>query len=192
MTYEKWSYKKEVIYQMNAGNNKKKAVIAGIIVIVIMVVGIFLLMSNKKLNEGAIKRVILNDWNTLTEDDKTPVYIARIDELTEFEIIEMKYRDNIYDVLVNVEGIDLGEQLSKIDIDKFPVTVDEDELNTFLIEVISKSPKIKTKAKIQIEVINNDEYQVRYSEEFVDSMSGFIYTYSKNMVEQAINRSTKD
>ena len=123
-------------------------------------------------------------WTSaLTEDQ--PKYLSKIDEKSSYSITKIKKEDEEYIISVSVDAPDLGGKLSMLSYDELPQTEDIDELNDFLCTKIDNATNCNTKTEIYATKIDG-KYNISFSDEFVDAMSGKIYSYSSNVLMDEI------
>lgn len=160
---------------------KKKSPIL-IVIILVIIAAVFAFLFVKKMNmEKGIKLAIDETWNELKNESALPDYMKMIDAKTSYEIVKIEKEENNLVVHVTVEGIDLGDKLSKVDPVEYAKFETEEEINDFLLECIEASSIFELDTVLYA---RKDEagYRILYTEEFVDAMNGKVYSYTENVM----------
>lgn len=151
---------------------------AVVILVAAIVVGIWI-YSNRISPEEKISEAIAAAWDEATANDD-PNYLQEIEKVSSYEIIELEKGD-YYTVHVAVTGIDLGTELENLTQEDLPE--DEEGINALLVELISRCPQVETTTVIYAEP-TEDGFDISFSDTFVDAMSGKIYSYYMNQIEE--------
>lgn len=129
--------------------------------------------------EEQIAEAIEQTWNEAVGKDE-PAYLQEIGKRSSYEIISME-GENEYIIHTVVSGIDMSGELDSMSMDDIPQ--DEAEINALLIEMIGRCPQVETEAQIYARK-TEDGYQISFSDTFVDAMSGKIYSYYTQKIDE--------
>ena len=160
--------------------NTKRIIAIGVSVILCALVG---MLISRYMFKQTIKEAIDEEWR-LSEQEDIPEYMKEIDRKSSYRIVKID-KGNICKVQVVVQGVDLANEMRKIPIQDLPKMADEQEINTYVIGLIEKSEMVETEANIYVEK-NPKGYDVTFSDVFVDAMSGKLYTYSIEVMEEIL------
>lgn len=138
------------------------------------------IVGNSKAKYTDLISEIDTAWMSAISENQ-PEYLTKIDERSSYTIKKIEKDDKEYTISVEVDAPDLGGQLSKLDFEDLPQTKDIEELNAFLCTQIDCSSNIKTDTEIYATELDG-VYKITFSDEFVDAMSGNIYSYSNNVL----------
>jgi hypothetical protein len=161
---------------------KKKITIAliGAIALAIAII-LFVVYRNSTLSEEDILRAIDDAWNNAA-DSNDPDYLQAIERVSTYEIVSIEDGD-YYTIHMMITGIDVGSELEQISLESF--AQDEDAVNAYLIELINQCLQVQTEAVIYA-IPKDDGLQITFSDEFVDAMTGKIYSYYMDKVEEIL------
>lgn len=165
--------------------SKKKIIIVFSVCIIVFLLVLAMLFFNNKPNKELIVAVD-KAWNTAKTEDQ-PEYLTKLDELTSYELNSVEQEGDRYIIEASVMAPDLGGQLSKIDYSKLSQTESTEDINAFLCEQIEKAEIQKTISYIYAYKING-KYQISFSENFVDAMSGNLYSYSQTTLVDMLQK----
>ncbi len=165
---------------INKMSSKKIILFSAILVVLIasVVTAIIIISSNsgEKPSEELINAV-QTTWKSAKSDEQ-PKYLTKIDSLSSYKLKSVEKEDGQQVITAVVTSPDLKTQLSKIEYKDLPQTEDTEAINNFLCEQIEKADVIKTEATVYA-VETNGEYKISFSEEFVNAMTGNLYSYSQ-------------
>lgn len=159
------------------------------IVITIMVVSVLLFKKPNSKIDNKMMIAVKNTWAT-TQTEEQPLYLTKLEESSSYELISVTNEDGLYIITAEITAPDVSKQLQTVDAEDFPKTEDENEINQFLCEQIEKSKTVKTKADIYAYEING-EYQISYSDSFINAMSGNLCTYSQTALTDMLEKFAK-
>ena len=158
--------------------SKSMLLVVTVLVLILAVVAI-LWFVNQPTTEDDIRDAVAVAWNgAISEDD--PAYLKEISKRSSYEITDVEEGD-FCTVHVMVTGIDMGIELDQIPMEDFPK--DEAAINEYLVEIIGRCPQVETETVIYASYVDG-KYQITFSDTFVDAMSGKIYSYYMNKVEE--------
>ena len=162
-------------------NKQKKNIVLAVIGIIIVAIALILfgIYRNNVPTEEDFLRAIDDAWNNASDPDD-PDYLLAIERVSMYEIINIESGD-YYTIHVEVTGIDIGHELNQINPNDYPQ--DETAINAYLIELVKKCPKVETKCTIYATVVD-DVIQITFSDTFVDAMTGKIYSYYMEKVNE--------
>lgn len=126
-------------------------------------------------------RAIEEAWQE-SESPNAPAYLQVIDLETRFEVEKVEKGDP-YVITVTVYGIDLGGRLRETDPASFPDTRDEAVLNEYLLNLLDDAARTEVQTVIYAWP-EDGGYRVRFSETFADAMTGMVYSYTRDLVNE--------
>lgn len=126
-------------------------------------------------------RAIEEAWQE-SESPNAPAYLQVIDRETRFEVEKVEKGDP-YVITVTVYGIDLGGRLRETDPASFPDTRDEEVLNEYLLNLLDDAARTEVQTVIYAWP-EGDGYRFRFSETFADAMTGMVYSYTRDLVNE--------
>jgi len=147
--------------------------------VVLIVIGIAVIMN--AVEERRISRAIDAAWSQGTAADM-PDYLRAIDDQSEYEIQKIE-KGNPMVITTVVRGIDLGSVLKDQALSDFPANQEEAVLNSYLLSLIDSAPPTRVSALIYAWE-EGDGYRIQFSETFVDAMSGGVYTYTLELIDE--------
>ena len=120
-------------------------------------------------------------WN---RDDtrKIPEYLEYLDEHSSFEIDSVIKGDGPWQVTVTVHGLDLADELERRDPKKFAPDEDPDEIDEYILSLAKKADPMERTTVIYAWP-EEDGYRIRFSETFIDAMTGGVYSYVLELVD---------
>lgn len=129
-------------------------------------------------------RAIEEAWQE-SESANVPAYLQVIDRETRFEVekVEKVEKGDPYVITVTVYGIDLGGRLRETDPASFPDTRDEEVLNEYLLNLLNDAARTEVQTVIYAWP-EGDGYRFRFSETFADAMTGMVYSYTRDLVNE--------
>lgn len=130
----------------------------------------------------AMYQAVREVWNRSNTADM-PAYLDAIDRQTDF-VLEKIEKGDPYVLTVTVYGVDLGGRLKQIDPAEFPNTEDEWVLNDYLITLVEESEDTEVQTIIYAWP-EGDGYRIQFSETFVDAMSGRVYSYLQDLMNES-------
>ena len=169
---------------MKTGNRIKKIIVIVLISVVILtaIVCAIIAISNKRITQQ-ITSEIDKTWNTVATENAQPQYLKQLNELSKYTINSIDKEDSMYVIKVTVTAPDVESQLKNIDYAE--VTGSETQIDEFLCEQVKMSQLVNTETYIYV-YKTDDGYKVSFSDEFVNAMSGKMYTYSQNVYVDSI------
>lgn len=126
-------------------------------------------------------RAIEAAWQE-SESPNAPAYLQVIDRETRFEVEKVEKGDP-YVITVTVYGIDLGGRLRETDPASFPDTREEAVLNEYLLNLLDDAARTEVQTVIYAWP-EGDGYRFRFSETFADAMTGMVYSYTRDLVNE--------
>ena len=135
----------------------------------------------EKHQREALYRAIEEAWQE-SESPNAPAYLQVIDRETRFEVEKVEKGDP-YVITVTVYGIDLGDRLRETDPASFPDTRDEEVLNEYLLNLLNDAARTEVQTVIYAWP-EGDGYRFRFSETFADAMTGMVYSYTRDLVNE--------
>lgn len=137
------------------------------------------LFLGRPTTEEQIAAAIELAWSEALRSDE-PAYLQEISRRSSYEIIGME-EGNGYIIHAIVTGIDMSAELDGMPMEGLPQ--DEEGINTLLIDMVNRSPQIETETIIYAEKVA-EGFQITFSDTFVDAMSGRIYSYYSNKINE--------
>lgn len=126
-------------------------------------------------------RAIEEAWYE-SESPNAPAYLQVIDLETRFEVEKVE-KGEPYVITVTVYGIDLGGRLRQTDPASFPDTREEAVLNEYLLNLLDDAARTEVQTVIYAWP-EGDGYRIRFSETFADAMTGMVYSYTRDLVNE--------
>lgn len=169
---------------------KRNVLILGIslIAIIIVCISLFQISFRNKPSDELIKAV--NEaWETANLEEQ-PDFLKILNQKSSYELKNVKKENGRFLISVTVTFPSVDERLKELNVSDYPQSKESEEINSFLCEQINKSKLKKTKATIYAAKINN-EYHISFSDEFVDAMSGGLYSYSKTTLVDMLKTYTE-
>ena len=131
--------------------------------------------------ERNIRNAIDKAWKDGSTDD-VPVFLQEIDKKSAYEIVSI-VKGDIYTINVVVKGIDLRREMNSRLFEDFLSLMDDDVWDNYICELIEKCEYVETETIIYVTPLEN-EYNVFFSDTFVDAMSGKIYSYCMDVIDE--------
>lgn len=129
-----------------------------------------------------VHRIIAEAWDRSGSEDM-PEYLTYIDLYSDFGIEKIEKGDP-WVVTVRVMGVDLGAELKKEDLSAFSAGTEEWEMDVWLVELVKRADLVWVDCIVYL-YPEDEGYRVRFSETFVDAMSGMLLTYGREMAGKA-------
>lgn len=172
----------------NFFTKKNSLIIGGIFIITVIAatVSIIVIGNVSKNPSKELITAVDTTWNSAKAEEQ-PMYLNKLDDLSSYELHSVKHEDDRYVIKATVTAPDLGGQLSKLDYSEFPQIESTEDINTFLCEQIEKSKTKKTSAELYAYKING-EYQITFSDDFADAMSGNLYSYCQTTLVDILQK----
>lgn len=154
-------------------------ILAGVLIFFAVITAILVLTLgvNGKKPDAKLTSAVDAAWDNAKTENQ-PEFLTKIDELSSFKLTKVQKEDGRYIIKATVTAPDLSEKLSKLEQSELPQNNNPEELNKFLCKQLEDT-KIKNTDSIIYAFIENGEYHITFSEEFVDAMSGNLYSFSK-------------
>lgn len=165
--------------------NKKRKNILIVLVCIVLALGTGVFFFGKKFVEKKIIKTIEMTWNNSETEDE-PEFLKEITKKSSYEIVSIEDGD-IYTVNVVVKGIDVGEKLKNLTYEDFAKVESEKEWDGYMREIIEACEIIETPAAIYAEK-TKDGYEISFTDTFVDAMSGKIYSYYMDIVNETLEK----
>lgn len=167
---------------------KKKTIICIIGLLIFLTVCTLLTVRFFKLKQlEKINAAVFEAWkNTRTED--SPAYLDAIDWETMYRIDDYE-KGNPGVITVTVTGVDLGAELRKVDPAIFTSDTSDEEINEYLISLVKQAEKTKVTTYLYAWQ-ETDGIRIEFSESFVDAMSGKVYSYAKDILNDYLGGGT--
>ena len=127
--------------------------------------------------EEELIAAVQESWSAAVAADQ-PAYLTMLGEMASYTLGSVSKEEGLYVIEATVTAPDLGGRLSEMDNADLPRSADAEDLDTFLCEQIGKADMREITAAV-LAYETDGGYHISFSEEFVDAMSGYLYTYSR-------------
>ena len=127
-----------------------------------------------------LHQAIVDVWNEDSSEDM-PEYLQYLDRVARFQIEHIE-KGEPWVVTVTVKCPDLAAELQKEDPWQYYGEADMDAMDEYMLAV-AKSAKIAERTATVYVWPEEDGYRVRFTETFVDAMTGGIYGYTMTLIE---------
>lgn len=171
---------------ISTNKNRKKAMRRTVVVVLIVSIIIISLLSLAVVKhceairiEENIFNAINAEWSKVITAD-APAYLNAINEVSSYDIISIE-EGEVYTIKVVVDSVDLGTKLKEAPLEAFPKTQDETAINKYLLDLIDDCKRLETTTEIYA-APENSGYTIYFSDEFVDAMSGGVYSYTQDLI----------
>lgn len=167
--------------------SKKKLAgsIISIMVIAVLIVGsYFFILPNRRNDCLYYQSIIQEEWNKSLSED-APDFIKKLDSLSSFCVSKVKKIDSGFHVVtLLVTSPNISESLEKYQKEVEGKTLSTDKMNSEIVSLIEKAQPKTTKQSIYVIEDEAGNCYVRFSEEFLDAMSGYAYTTARNSLSK--------
>lgn len=168
---------------------KKKKKKTGMILIDVVLIaaacaGIFFLISAKrqKKDYSEFQSVIQTEWEKSLSKD-APDFLKKLNSSSSFSVKSVYESDSgFYTVTLSVTSPDINESLVRFQEEAAEQSLSADEINASISSLIEKAQPKTTEQPVYVIEAENKNYYVRFSEEFIDAMSGYAYTNARNAI----------
>lgn len=168
-----------------AFTSKKKIIhIVLFLIVIILVILAVIIFLNKP--SRALISAVDSSWST-TKLESQPEYIVKLDQLSSYKLNSVKHQDGKDIIKVTITAPDLCSQLLSLDPSELPQAKDDVEINAFLCEQVEKA-ELKQTTTFIYAYKDNGEYHITFSADFVDAMSGNLYTYSQTALIEILQK----
>ena len=130
-----------------------------------------------------VHRVIQEAWDRGQPEDM-PDYLQYLDMYSNFSIEKIEKGDP-WVITVRVQGVDLAEQLRNTDPALFAGDTAEWKLDQYLTDLVIRADLVYVDCFVYL-FPEEEGFRVRFTETFVDAMSGMTLTYAREMVEELV------
>lgn len=156
--------------------------------ICLLTISLIFVLNNK--NDSSIDESLIDSidkkWSSAKSDNQ-PKYLTEIDKKSSYEIKSVKKDGDFYTIKAIITAPDLGDQLLKLGYETLPNTDDTNEIDEFLCEQLEMAENKQTEAYIYAEFFD-EKYNISFSDDFVNAMSGNLYSYSqKSLIDMLEN-----
>ena len=131
--------------------------------------------------EQTLHQAIADAWNKDWSEDM-PAYLQYIDLQSDFEIDDIE-RGDPWVLTVTVCGLDVGGELNKQDPMLFSEDATETEMDQYLLSLAKQAELTYKTAKIYAWP-EDGSYRIQFSETFIDAMTGGVYSYTLDLIEE--------
>lgn len=168
-------------------NNTSKKGMLIVTILMIVIIGITIsgcFNRNGMPSKEEFQAAIDGTWSeSIGSDD--PDFLKAIDEISSYKIVSIE-EGEFYTINVKVTGIDLGVELDGMD--QSLVIEGEEAMNAYLLELIGRCSQVETETVVYA-TLTDDGIQITFSDTFVDAMSGKIYSYYTQKIEEMMGGS---
>lgn len=141
--------------------------------------------SNNKIEK--LNSIITEEWNSTSIKYDDSSFMKAFDEYAHFEVINIDETEkDCFIVTCNVTSPDVLEKL-KNHVNNLADVQNENDINKTIVEFINNSELKTTEQTIRVYKIE-DGYSVVFSEEFIDAMYGYSYSYCRSEINNMINQ----
>lgn len=131
--------------------------------------------------------ILSEEWNSTNTEYDDISFMKAFDEHARFEVINVDETEkNCFVVTCNVSAPDISEKL-KGHIDNLIGVQSETDINKTIVEFINNSELRTTEQTVTV-YRTEDGYSVVFSEEFIDAMYGYSYSYCRNEISNMIDQ----
>lgn len=123
-------------------------------------------------------RAIEEAWNRDLDEDM-PRYLQYIDEHSDFRI-EAIEKGEPWVITVTVTGVDLAGELKPRNFAKYD---DPKDIDDYLLSLAKKADPLERTAIIYAWQ-SEDGYRIQFSEAFIDAMTGGVYSYTLELIDE--------
>lgn len=147
----------------------------------------FSLIGCSNNNVENMNSIISEEWNSTNAEYDNISFMKFFDEHAHFEVINVDETEkNCFVVTCNVAAPDISEKI-KDHIDNLIDVQSETDINKAIIEFINNSKLRITEQTVTV-YQTEDGYSVVFSEEFIDAMYGYSYSYCRNEISNMIDQ----
>ena len=164
-------------------SRKKRIILAVVAIVAAALCGILAWRVYQVNRLETVHRVIREAWDREQPEDM-PEYLQYLDMYSDFSIEKIEKGDP-WVVTVRVRGVDLAEQLRNTDPELFDGDTPEWKLDQYLKELVIRADIVYVDCFVYL-FPEEEGYRVRFTETFVDAMSGMTLTYAREMVEDLV------
>ena len=132
--------------------------------------------------KDTLYKAINQAWQQANDKD-TPEYLKYLDKHSKFKITSIEEGEPLV-LNVTVRGVDVAGELRKIDSLAFDLDMDEEELNDYLISLAKQAGSTEVSTIIYAWPEENGTYRIQFSETFIDAMSGMVYSYVQELINE--------
>ena len=129
------------------------------------------------------QQVIRTAWERSLSEDQ-PEYLQHIEMYSDFSVEKVE-KGNPWVVTVRVQGVDLAGQVQKLDPDKFSADILPEELDQYLVSQVKKARTVDVECFVYL-YKDGDGFRVKFTETFVDAMSGMVLSYARETVQEVV------
>ena len=133
--------------------------------------------------KSKISKAIDVAWYDSIATESEASFLVEISDRTTFSVDKIRKKDGCYIVSIEIEGPDVGKVLN----DSKNCGKNKKDVDDYLCQLIKNAPVEKTQTSI-IAKRQGAEYSVLFNSEFIDAMSGKLYSLSKNYMFQEIEK----
>lgn len=158
----------------------KRVIVPIVAIIVVAVTAVGIWFFSQPSEQELITVAIDLAWSDATREDD-PDYLKEIGKRSSYKVVSVTEENGLFVVDVLVAGVEMSAELEQLQQEDFPQ--DEQAINKYLAEVIERCPIVETETVVYA-TPSEDGYQITFSDDFVDAMSGKIYSYYMEKVEE--------
>ena len=164
---------------------RTKKLLPVILVMLIVAAAVFFAWRYYGTNQKETLYKAINQAWQQANDENTPEYLEYIDKHSKFRITSIEQGEPLV-LSVTVRGVDLAGELRKIDPLTFSWDMDEEDLNDYLISLVKQAGSTEVTTILYAWPEENGAYRIQFSETFIDAMSGMVYSYAQEWIDELV------
>lgn len=160
------------------------SLLAIVIIGVVIGIGLAAYFNSSSVKNSQMQKVLEEAWyiETTEADEDIPNFYTAIEEKSSFEVTKVvEDVSGHYTITANVTSPNIYEAL--VDYQNSMTSVESDEEMDKLLTNIINSADLETSSQTVTYVETEDDASVQFSDEFVDAMYGYAYTYAMQQFE---------
>ena len=168
---------------------KKVIIIISVIVAVLAVVAIavaVIFFMQKEESIEAFQSAVENSWASQTEAEGKPEFMKLLESKSTFSVANFAENDEEhYTLEITVSSPDILPAMQNLN-KMMKKELSQKEIDTLLTKAVKDArPKTST-VNLNVTKTQNN-YRVEFSEEFIDAMYGYAYSYANSQLNEATN-----
>lgn len=175
----------------NSKNRKNKIILISVLValciVLAVVIGVIVHLSAPEkvdTSENGMDKIISTAWEeSKTELENTPEFVSRLENKSSFDVKDVQDDgEGHYTVTVDVEAPDISQALQDYQDSISDKAPSKEEMDKEICNIIDNAEMKNSKFTLTVIEVDG-EYDVRFSDGFIDAMYGYSLAKSMNQVE---------
>lgn len=160
---------------------RKTALICVLLILMAAALGILGWRIWVTVEKQKLHQAIMDVWNADTPEDM-PEYLQYLDRVSRFQIDSID-KGEPWVITVTVKSPDLAAELQKEDPWQYYGEADAEAMDEYMLALARTARLTEQTATIYVWP-ESDGYRVQFTETFVDAMTGGIYGYTIDLIEE--------